>query len=139
MPFLTVAENYALQQQISRRLDPDLWQRYGRDLDLSDVAGKYPATLSVGQRQRAAVVRAAACRPAVLLADEPTSACDPDLKDAVIGVLKTAAADGSAVVMVTHELALIERHGLIPVAAQSEREATGWRTRFSDTAQSVAA
>ncbi len=132
MPFLTLAQNFDLQQRISGRRDPALWRDHAGRLDLSDVLKEHPGNLSVGQRQRAAVVRATASRPAILLADEPTSASDPDLRDRVIELLGTAASDGSAVLMVTHDLGLAEKHGLPSVPAAYERRENGWRTRFGD-------
>ncbi|WP_319005140.1 amino acid ABC transporter ATP-binding protein [Acuticoccus sediminis] len=64
----------------------------------------YPETLSGGQQQRAAIARALAMKPEVMLFDEPTSALDPELVGEVLDVIKSLAADGMTMVIVTHEM-----------------------------------
>jgi putative ABC transport system ATP-binding protein len=61
------------------------------------------ARLSQGERQRAALIRALALEPALVLADEPTSALDGHRRDLALGLLKSAAARGAAVLLVTHD------------------------------------
>jgi octopine/nopaline transport system ATP-binding protein len=75
-----------------------------RRVRLIDKAGEYPARLSGGQQQRAAIARALAMRPKALLFDEPTSSLDPELKDEVLGVMQELAADGTTMIVVTHEM-----------------------------------
>ncbi len=65
----------------------------------------YPAHISGGQQQRAAIARALAMEPAALLFDEPTSALDPELVGDVLKVMKDLAAEGSTMIVVTHEMA----------------------------------
>ncbi|MEV4889472.1 amino acid ABC transporter ATP-binding protein [Nonomuraea sp. NPDC055795] len=67
-------------------------------------AGKLPAQLSGGQQQRAAIARALAMRPKVMLFDEPTSALDPEMVGEVLDVMTGLAADGMTMVVVTHEM-----------------------------------
>ena len=67
-------------------------------------AGAYPAQLSGGQQQRVAIARALAMRPKVMLFDEPTSALDPELVDEVLAVMRTLAAEGMTMIVVTHEI-----------------------------------
>jgi len=134
MPFLSVRRNIALQRAVSRSSDPDPTERYAQMLDLADKLDDRPANLSQGQRQRAAVLRAAACRPVVLLADEPTSSSDPQLKHDTIQVLNHAARDGSAVLIVTHDTWLIKHHGLEQVSLYMEQGPDGFRSVFSDAA-----
>ena len=71
---------------------------------LSDKAKSYPLQLSGGQQQRVAIARAVAVEPRVLLFDEPTSALDPELIDEVLQTMKTLAATGRTMVVVTHEM-----------------------------------
>lgn len=71
---------------------------------LSDKAKSYPRQLSGGQQQRVAIARAVAVEPRVLLFDEPTSALDPELIDEVLQTMKTLAATGRTMVVVTHEI-----------------------------------
>jgi len=65
----------------------------------------YPAHISGGQQQRAAIARALAMEPEALLFDEPTSALDPELVGDVLKVMKDLAAEGSTMIVVTHEMA----------------------------------
>lgn len=65
---------------------------------------KYPAHMSGGQQQRAAIARALAMEPTVLLFDEPTSALDPELVGEVLKVMRTLAEEGRTMIVVTHEM-----------------------------------
>jgi ABC-type histidine transport system ATPase subunit len=71
---------------------------------LSDKAAQYPARLSGGQQQRVAIARALAMQPKVMLFDEPTSSLDPELTEDVLGVMRELAADGTTMIVVTHEM-----------------------------------
>lgn len=64
----------------------------------------YPAHISGGQQQRAAIARALAMEPAVMLFDEPTSALDPELVGEVLKVMRDLAAEGRTMLVVTHEM-----------------------------------
>jgi ABC-type lipoprotein export system ATPase subunit len=74
-------------------------------LDVADAASRRPHELSGGEQQRLAVARALVRDPALILADEPTGNLDPTSAEAVLGLLRQAAGDGRAVVIVTHETA----------------------------------
>ena len=65
----------------------------------------YPGHLSGGQQQRAAIARALAVDPEVMLFDEPTSALDPELVGEVLGVMRDLADEGRTMLVVTHEMA----------------------------------
>ena len=71
---------------------------------LADKLHVYPSKLSGGQQQRAAIARALAMRPKAMLFDEPTSALDPELVGEVLEVMKSLAADGMTMIIVTHEM-----------------------------------
>ncbi len=71
---------------------------------LSDKLDAYPAHLSGGQEQRAAIARALAMEPAVMLFDEPTSALDPELVGEVLRVIRDLAEEGRTMLIVTHEV-----------------------------------
>lgn len=75
-------------------------------VDLSDQADQYPITLSGGQSQRAAIARAIASTPAVLILDEPTSALDPELTGEVAAVIANLAKRGMTMLLVTHHIRL---------------------------------
>jgi arginine/ornithine transport system ATP-binding protein len=64
----------------------------------------YPAHISGGQQQRAAIARALAMQPEVMLFDEPTSALDPELVGEVLKVMRDLAAEGRTMIVVTHEM-----------------------------------
>lgn len=67
-------------------------------------ADAYPGHLSGGQQQRAAIARALAMRPQVMLFDEPTSALDPELVGEVLRVIRQLAEEGRTMILVTHEM-----------------------------------
>ncbi len=71
---------------------------------IADQANKYPGQLSGGQQQRAAIARALAMEPRILLFDEPTSALDPEMIKEVLDVMTALAREGRTMVCVTHEM-----------------------------------
>lgn len=71
---------------------------------IGDKYDAYPAQLSGGQQQRAAIARALCMEPEALLFDEPTSALDPELEQEVVRVIKTLAAEGRTMMIVTHDM-----------------------------------
>ncbi len=76
-------------------------------LDKVGIKGKlkdYPVQLSGGQQQRAAIARALAVEPEIMLFDEPTSALDPELVGEVLQVIKKLAQEGRTMIVVTHEI-----------------------------------
>ena len=75
-----------------------------RRIGLEQKAGAYPDRLSGGQQQRAAIVRALAMDPMVMLLDEITSALDPELVGEVLTVVRELAKDGMTMILVTHEM-----------------------------------
>ena len=73
-------------------------------IGLEEKAYVYPSTLSGGQKQRIAIIRSLAMNPKVILFDEPTSALDPEMVGEVLDLIKTLAAEGMTMVLVTHEM-----------------------------------
>lgn len=71
---------------------------------LPDRGAAYPHQLSGGQQQRVAIARALAMKPKLMLFDEPTSALDPELVGEVLETMKTLAAEGMTMMVVTHEI-----------------------------------
>jgi len=71
---------------------------------MADKSGSYPNRLSGGQKQRVAIARALALQPKAILFDEPTSALDPELVGEVLAVMKSIAAEGMTMLVVTHEM-----------------------------------
>jgi glutamate transport system ATP-binding protein len=76
---------------------------------IADQAGKLPGQLSGGQQQRAAIARALAMEPKLMLFDEPTSALDPAMINEVLDVMTALARDGMTMVVVTHEMGFARR------------------------------
>ena len=107
LPTLTAAENVMLPMDFLGKRPAR--QRRARALELLaevgivEQADKLPGTLSAGQQQRAAIARARANDPALLLADEPTGNLDSATADAILGLFLGLVAAGTTVVMVTHE------------------------------------
>lgn len=79
-----------------------------RKVGLEDKADLYPHQLSGGQQQRVGIARAIAMDPDLLLFDEPTSALDPELVGEVLKVMRSLAAEGRTMVVVTHEMKFAE-------------------------------
>jgi putative ABC transport system ATP-binding protein len=113
LPTLTVAENVMLPMDFCATYAPaaarvrtaELLERVG----ILDQADKLPATLSGGQQQRAAIARALANDPELIVADEPTGNLDSRTADDVLALLTSLARAGKTVVVVTHERDWAER------------------------------
>jgi polar amino acid transport system ATP-binding protein len=107
-PHLSVLRNLTLAQRrvLGRRSDEaeTVARRALERVGLLDKIDAYPAHLSGGQQQRAAIARALAMDPDMMLFDEPTSALDPELKGEVLAVMRDLAADGTTMLVVTHEM-----------------------------------
>ena len=82
-----------------------------RKVGLAERMNHFPSQLSGGQQQRVAIARALAVGPKLMLFDEPTSALDPELRQEVLKVMQTLAAEGMTMIVVTHEMAFAKRVG----------------------------
>ena len=89
-----------MKKEEAEKKAKDLLTRVG----LGDKMEVYPSSLSGGQQQRAAIARALAMDPEVMLFDEPTSALDPEMVGEVLDVMKALAEEGMTMVIVTHEM-----------------------------------
>jgi polar amino acid transport system ATP-binding protein len=107
-PHMSVMRNVTLAPRKVLKLSADqadarameLLTRFG----LADKRDEYPDRLSGGQQQRAAIVRALAMKPDLLLLDEITSALDPELVAEVLDVIRELAQEGMTMVIATHEM-----------------------------------
>ena len=79
--------------------------KYLEKVGMAPYINAKPRQLSGGQKQRVAIARALAMNPDVLLFDEPTSALDPEMVGEVLAVMQTLAAEGTTMLVVTHEMA----------------------------------
>jgi polar amino acid transport system ATP-binding protein len=107
-PHMSVVDNITVAPRVVHGVDPKaarseamaLLERIG----LADKAESFPDKLSGGQQQRAAIARAIAVRPRVLLLDEITSALDPELVGEVLSLVRELAGQGMTILMATHEM-----------------------------------
>jgi len=107
-PHMTVIDNITLGPRKAlgvgraeaNRAAEELLERFG----LAEKRLEYPDRLSGGQQQRAAIVRALAMKPKLMLLDEVTSALDPELVGGVLEVIRELAESGMTMVIATHEM-----------------------------------
>jgi len=108
-PHLTVLDNVTLAMRHVLRVPAADAQQRGLHLleriGLADKAAEFPDRLSGGQQQRAAIVRAVATNPELLLLDEITSALDPELVGEVLELVRELGVEGTTIIMATHEMA----------------------------------
>lgn len=89
-----------------------IFQRINDVLDevgMLDKKEKMPSELSGGEQQRIAIARALLNRPKMIIADEPTGNLDPETATKIVGILKRASEDGTAVIMSTHNIHLLNQ------------------------------
>jgi putative ABC transport system ATP-binding protein len=112
LPMLTAAENVELPQSEAGVARSQRQQRTRELLEYVGLAARAdhrPAQLSGGEMQRVAIARALANRPRLLLADEPTGELDGGTGEQIAALLDRVNADGTALVIVTHDVALAGR------------------------------
>jgi len=109
----SILQNVALGPvKVRRRPKEEAEQRAMQLLErvgIADQAGKLPGQLSGGQQQRAAIARALAMEPKLMLFDEPTSALDPEMINEVLDVMTALAREGMTMIVVTHEMGFARR------------------------------
>ncbi|MCL0028396.1 amino acid ABC transporter ATP-binding protein [Peptococcaceae bacterium] len=133
-PHMTILKNITLApvwvrkwpKAKAEKIAMELLERVG----IADQAHKYPGQLSGGQQQRAAIARALAMQPKIMLFDEPTSALDPEMIKEVLDVMKSLAKSGMTMLIVTHEInfarevadrvVLFDNGGIVEMAPPNE-------------------
>ena len=107
-PHLTLLDNVQLAPRVARGMAPaeagDLARQLLAKVGLSERLDYFPLQLSGGEQQRAAIARALAMRPHVMLYDEPTSALDPGLVGEVLRIMRQLDDEGMTQIVVTHEM-----------------------------------
>ncbi len=107
-PHMTVLDNITLAPRRAHGVTRGEAEARARELlerfGLAEKASAHPDQLSGGQAQRAAIVRALATNPALVLLDEVTSALDPELVGEVLDIIRDMAAAGTTLVLATHEM-----------------------------------
>ncbi|MFT8957801.1 MAG: amino acid ABC transporter ATP-binding protein [Gluconobacter oxydans] len=105
---LSILDNIMLAPRLVQKRAKDEIREHAKTLlrrvGLERHADKYPIALSGGQQQRAAIARALAMNPDVMLFDEPTSALDPEMVQEVLQVMTELAREGMTMMCVTHEM-----------------------------------
>ncbi len=105
LPHLTIRENVALPDRVNR-------PRYRAEdlmkaLAIAQLARRFPEETSLGEQQRTAIARALVSGPRLLILDEPSSHQDADNTERIVDSLTTAAADGTTVLVATHDERII--------------------------------
>jgi len=106
LPNKTVYENVAFAMEVIEAPRREIQKRVHHVLDLVGLKQKartYPAQLSGGEQQRVAIARAIVNRPAVVIADEPTGNLDPDTSWEIMKIFERINANGTTIVMATHD------------------------------------
>ena len=107
LPTLTIVENVILPMDLCQLYE--MGERHERAMHLleqmgiADDADKFPAAVSGGEQQRAAIARALANDPPILVADEPTGNLDSRTADSVFRLFESLVAGGKTILMVTHD------------------------------------
>lgn len=113
IPDKTIGENIAIALEIAGYNPNKINEKIARLLDMVGLPKKenlFPLQLAGGEIQRAAIARAIAADPQVLFADEPTGNLDEETSIEIFDLLKKINADGTTVIMSTHDVTLIDLH-----------------------------
>lgn len=113
LPNLTVEENLIFVMKATGWKDKKAMLNHLdivlKQVDLEGVNKKFPYQLSGGEQQRVVIARAMVNAPKLILADEPTGNLDPDTSKEIMQLLTTISKSGTAVIMATHDLSLVEK------------------------------
>lgn len=99
-----ITEGLIIGRKVPKTEALEIGKRALDKVGLSEKYDAYPSQLSGGQQQRVGIARAVALNPDIILFDEPTSALDPELVGEVLQVMKNIAAEGTTMLVVTHEM-----------------------------------
>ena len=103
--FVLKATGWKDKEKIKTRISEVL-----ADVGMQDKAGSMPHELSGGEQQRISIARALLNKPKVIIADEPTGNLDPETASSILQLLKDITATGTAIVMTTHNIPLIDKY-----------------------------
>jgi cell division transport system ATP-binding protein len=113
LPRLTVYENVAYAMQVIETPDKDIRPRVLEVLKLVGLEQKlrrFPSELSGGEQQRVSIARAIVNKPSVVIADEPTGNLDPETAEGIMEILEKVHANGTTVIMATHNQQMVDEH-----------------------------
>lgn len=105
LQFVLKATGWKGKTEINERIDEVL-----ESVGMSDKKEKMPYELSGGEQQRIAIARAILNKPKMIIADEPTGNLDPETADNIVSLLKQISLTGTAVVMSTHNLPMLDKY-----------------------------
>lgn len=124
LPMLSLLENVVLPMDLCNMFAPEAREPRAMELlrmvGLEDFAHKLPAAVSGGQQQSAAIARALANDPPILVADEPTGNLDSRTAETVFSLISQLVEAGKTVIMVTHDASLASRTGRSMVISDGE-------------------
>lgn len=116
LPHLTILENLLVPMEhvaVAKRVKMERAQSLLARVGIAHLSERFPAEVSGGQAQRAAIARALMRNPAVILADEPTGSLDQENADSILALLKSLSESGTTVVVVTHSVEVAKGLGRI--------------------------
>ena len=105
--FVLKATGWKNKKEIEERID-EVLEMVGMT-DKKDKKDKMPHELSGGEQQRIAIARAILNKPRIIIADEPTGNLDPETADYIVGLLKQISQTGTAIVMTTHNIPMLDK------------------------------
>ena len=105
LQFVLKATGWKGKAEINERIDEVM-----ESVGMSDKKGQMPYELSGGEQQRIAIARAILNKPKMIIADEPTGNLDPETADNIVSLLKQISLTGTAVVMSTHNLPMLDKY-----------------------------
>lgn len=105
LAFVLKATGWKDNQEIEERINDVL-----EDVELQEYADRFPHELSGGEQQRVAIARSMLNHPKIIIADEPTGNLDPDTAAHIISLLRQVTQSGTAVVMTTHNIPLLDEY-----------------------------
>jgi putative ABC transport system ATP-binding protein len=121
LPYLTVRQNIDLPRRLLGLQADATASELTEKLGIAPQLDKLPANLSVGQRQRAAIARALAHEPPIVIADEPTAAVDPVNAERIVALLvELAESMGVTLIVATHAHDLARRAGFTLIVHRIE-------------------
>lgn len=125
LPFLSLLENVLLSRRLLGLPCPGPAPMLLEALGVAALSDRLPSRVSIGERQRAAVARAVAHEPSLVLADEPTASLDPANAVVVMKLLaELASSMGLTLVVVSHDADLVERSALRIIPCRVEDSVT---------------
>jgi putative ABC transport system ATP-binding protein len=124
LPTLTILHNVMLPMDFAHRNNPRQQRERAlkllKKVDILEHAHKIPSALSGGQQQRAAIARAMANDPILLLADEPTGSLDSSTANSILDIFESLTEQGTTVILVSHDRDVARRASRVVTLSDGE-------------------